>query len=217
MSDPNQVPPTPPPSEELTPYQRRDLALKEQALTHQTWQRWTAFWSLLVSVIGFGLVVCTLLNNNEALRNNVQQLRNNELALQTNGLALRNNVQQSMTKLTVDLDRLFVDHPDLRPYFNDAVNPYGQTNFPAASETAYLMLDVFDLAIGQAGTFKDQWTEAKGWTNWVADEFARSPFLRNQYELHPGWYGKEMRGLEQNTNLIRNGTNYYIANYQPPK
>lgn len=201
---PDQPPGQPPvapqpmaPSPNGDPCANRELEIKEEALRHQFWQKWTAFGSFVVSGFGFGAVLWSL--------------HGNKLALQNNNLVLRNNVQQSMTKLTVDLDHIFIDHPELRQYFYYGANPHGTTNLERASETAYMMLDVFDLTFAQAGTFKEQWTEPQGWTNWVAEDFAKSPFLREQYELETNWYGQDMYRLEKHVNVL---TNVYLAEYR---
>jgi hypothetical protein len=145
----------------------------------------------------------------------VYSLYDGEKAIRANNLALQNNVQQSMTQITLSLDQLFIEHPELRQYFNDGVDPHRTRDYARASETAIMMLDVFDLSFAQVGTFKDQWTDPKGWTNWVADEFARSPFLREQYETNSSWYGTNMYELESHVNGLKNGT--YRAVYQKRK
>ena len=78
-----------------------------------------------------------------------------------------------------------------------------------------MMFDVFDLAFAQAGAFSNQWTYPQAWTNWVAVEFARSPFLRDEYKKIRGWYGPDMSNL---VNHIEDLTNYvkdYHTNSTP--
>lgn len=181
--------------QQITPYNRKDLNLKEQALACQRKALTAARISLCISILGFAAVW--------------HSLKSNDIALQKNGLALRNNVQQSMTKLVVDLDRVYIDHPELRQYFNEGLDAHGTTNFVRASALAVTMLDVFDVAIGQCKTFREEWTEPDGWTNWVVNEFANSSFLRGEYWQRTNWYGPDMLYLViQSTNKPNHGPSH---------
>src|SRR5437879_5155926 len=98
-------------------YWSQDLAYKKQSFH-------IARTSFIVSVFGFGIVSCALFLNWHQSR--------------IVGKNLRNSVQQSMVKLTSDLDKIYIDHPELRQYIYTGVKPaqWTQTNDEQAAAAA---------------------------------------------------------------------------------
>jgi hypothetical protein len=188
----------PDPPLDQTEYWRRDLLLKEQALQNaqnksspDTPQAQKDYWekdlrlkriSLGISFFGFIAVLV-------ALHFNYEQSKAVEKSL-------ANNVQQGMTKLTMDLDRLTIDHPELRPYLEGNANPDNDsTNKDRAVEGAIMTFDVFDVALYQMDAFKAEWSDPSGWTNWIVEDFRYSPFLRQEYQKYASWYGTNLTDL----------------------
>jgi hypothetical protein len=158
-------PPSTPPSGE-SDYRMRDLGYKKKTLV----LGWISF---SVSVCGFAAVVSALFYN---------------------AMSFRSNVQQSMVRLVTDLDKVFIDRPDLVNYFEggediDPTNP----KFAQAYATAVMFLDVMDLAETQNGSLQSAWSTPDAWDEWITDEFAESPILRKVYLARANWYGGDLR------------------------
>jgi hypothetical protein len=167
-------------------YWDKDLELKKRAIEVSQSARCISRIALLISIFGFGAVLYSLHNNDLSLQKN-------EVTLKENGLALRNNVQQSMVKLTTDLDRVYIDKPYMLDYiFNNSAVNTNSTNYAEACCVVTMELDVFDIAASQSETFKDQWKTPEAWTNWIVSDFSSSRILRNVYAAHPNWWGKDM-------------------------
>ena len=104
---------------------------------------------------------------------------------------------QVVSERFIGLDRAFLDHPELRPYFYD-----GQSVDALDSETrnrvaalAELTLDVFQLALSGGGAYSAQ-HEARIRT-WIVRGFARSPALRHHLHADRALYGDELLALLQ--------------------
>ena len=170
-------------------YWIRDMELKEST-------RRISIVALFISLLGFVGVIVSVIMNSKQVALNTAQLKLNYQTATNAQLSLRNSTQQSMTTLTLDLDKLIIEHPELRQYLEDNANPHNDpTNYDRSVEAAIMTFDVFDVALSQAGTFKNQWSDPGGWTNWVIDDFKHSPFLREQYQIYQGWYGTNLTDL----------------------
>ncbi|HEV2694108.1 MAG TPA: hypothetical protein VG347_14530 [Verrucomicrobiae bacterium] len=156
-------------------YRGRDLELKRQALRIQKCTFWIGFAALLVSVSGFMAVVLTVRINTEQ----------EKIA----SINMINGLQQSMAKITVDLDRVFVDRPELMPYFYGRKDiSESDTNYLQVEATAVTVLDVFDIASSQPDRYKDQWKHPEAWDEWIIDTFSESPVLRQVLRKRADWY-----------------------------
>jgi hypothetical protein len=197
LSPPPPEPTQPKPHSVQTGYWAHDLTLKYVAIA--------------ISLLGFAFVIYSIHINTRQLQLNSKQLLLNYEAATNAQLHLKNDTQQSMTKLTMDLDQLIIDHPELRPYLEGNANPTNdsQINYSRAVDGAIMTLDVFDVARVQVGTFRSEWTNPEGWTNWIIDDFAHSPFLREEYRKCASWYGPDM------TAMMNSSTNRsFYADYE---
>ena len=191
-------------------YWKRDLDLKEST-------RLISRMALLVSLLGFVGVIVSVFMNTKQLELNTAQLKLNYQTATNTQLSLRNSTQQSMTTLTLDLDKITIEHPELRQYLEDNANPHNDpANYDRAVESAIMTFDVFDVALSQVGTFKDQWSDPGGWTNWVIDDFKRSPFLREQYQIYHGWYGTNLTDLLKYSVKLPNVAEYRAKTIAAP-
>jgi len=161
--------------EKTARYRETDLGYKHKSLF---WQRF----STIVSLCGFFFIVAALVIN-----------------LIQSGLArrsLRANVQQAAVKIVTDLDKVFIDKPELVRYFEGGVDlPINLTNTNSAQvyATAIMFLDTMDFIDGKV--MKGQWSTPEAWDEWIIDEFAGSPVLRKVYEGRSNWYGTGLKKL----------------------
>jgi len=98
-----------------------------------------------------------------------------------------------MSNWTFELDKAFLDHPELRPYFYDGKDIQQSDPLYFRAETmAEFILDNFDSIMKFDRTYPE--TLHEGWRNWIYDSFSRSPLLvrtmeklKPEYEPGPAW------------------------------
>jgi hypothetical protein len=119
--------------------------------------------------------------------------------LATQTLDLRRSVQrdtyQKAYETVYDLDRHFLEHPELKPYF------YGGQVVDAAADavtrakvesTAEWISDFFDNIYYNIKSGPDEdWT---AWESYIQETFRRSPALRDYLRAHRDWYSAELVG-----------------------
>jgi hypothetical protein len=102
---------------------------------------------------------------------------------------------------TLTLDRLFVEYPDLRPYFYDGVDIDAKDpSFRRVQALAEMHLDVFDYKLKHAETFAAYQPFREAEERWIRDMFRSSPILRRYCELRKGWYSQKLRDLFAQSN-----------------
>jgi hypothetical protein len=94
---------------------------------------------------------------------------------------------------TLELDKVFIDHSDLRPYFeeNRPISP-DDPDFPKAVAIAELLMDTID-SMFETGYFPLK----PGWEKWMKDVFANSPILRRHLREKSGWYDRLYRKFQE--------------------
>jgi len=131
---------------------------------------------------------------------------------------LMESVSQSMTDYSLEISRLFLQHPDLRPYFFA-----GQTideshpDYLRAEAVAEVILDIFwimgngakRIRIG-AEFFDDEGRTL--WATYISDCFATSPILTSFLTKRKDGYGQEMtRRMEEGLARARQQTTQQTA------
>lgn len=139
-------------------------------------ERWTlaiSAFSTLVTIAGFGFVWMQLRSANDSLRT---------------------GVYANMSNWTFELDKAFIEHPELRPYFYDKKDiREDDPLFAKAAAMAEFELDNFDSIMEQERYFPAG-SLHEGWRRWIFNGFDKSPVLvrtieqlRSEYEGGPGW------------------------------
>jgi hypothetical protein len=110
---------------------------------------------------------------------------------------LRRSVQrdtyQKAYETVYDLDRLFLDHPEIKGYF------YGDRALDAATDaatrarvesTAEWISDFFDNLYFNIKLGPDE--DWSAWESYIDETFKRSPALRDYVAKHRDWYSTEL-------------------------
>lgn len=144
---------------------------------------------LLVSIAGFFLIWRTL----DATKKSIHY-----------------SVYLQMTNWTRDLDRDFIEHPELVRYFTrgDSIAP-SDTNYIRAHEMAQQYLDDFDAILANKSYFDiDNTDDSKEpWINWINDCFSHSPILCQKFEETERWYTPELKKTYEAWKLSRHTAN----------
>jgi hypothetical protein len=145
--------------------------------------------SLVVSIAGFfGVAVSIWVFNRQA-----QIFRQQ----------LMQNLSTDLNKSAREISLIFLQYPELRPYFFDG-QPMEQEHpdYYRAEAVAEVMLDIFWTMTSQTRRIRDgdiSTGDARSlWANYVGECFAQSPMLCKFLTRHKDWYGPEMvRWMEQ--------------------
>ncbi|HTC20678.1 MAG TPA: hypothetical protein VK859_07520 [bacterium] len=108
-------------------------------------------------------------------------------ARQANGIqkdtndTLKTTVYMQLSGTSFDIDKSFIDHPQLWPYFygNEKIDSKNK-NYQLAESVASLFLDYFDTILKERNGFSIELYPA--WGNWMWDCFSTSPLLCAQIE-----------------------------------
>src|SRR5258708_2731049 len=123
--------------------------------------------------------------------------------------SLTESQSESMSNQSHEISRIFVEYPELRPYFYyaqpcDGNNP----DFHRAEAVAELILDIYWSMSTQAKrsdlSVLGGSEPAQLWQDYIADAFAHSPILVATLMKRQNWYGQEMvkqmeAGLKRHT------------------
>ena len=119
----------------------------------------------------------------------------------------KTNLQASMyatiTTETLEMDKIFLAHPNLRPYFYEDKDISEITDDETRHKVmiiAEYQLDYFDLVMTQLDyipTDKDSKEDKDNWDKYFADSFAHSPALCRRIGLNPDWYMTRLVNLSE--------------------
>lgn len=119
-------------------------------------------------------------------------------SLQITSKNLRNNIEQSMDRTVLEMDKVFVDKPELSAYvFGPTPISTNDPDYARAGAAATMVLDVFVAAARQNDHYKGLWENPEGWDNWIEDSLRHSPFLREHLRSNTNWYPSLMYYLDR--------------------
>jgi len=106
-------------------------------------------------------------------------------------------LSQSITDYSLEISRLFLQHPDLRPYFfSGQIIQENHPDYLRAEAVAEVMLDLFWTAMSQARNIQGSEfasDEARAqWRAYIGDCFASSPILTSFLTRRKDWYGQDL-------------------------
>jgi hypothetical protein len=93
----------------------------------------------------------------------------------------------STTDLTLQVDRLFIDFPHLRPYFYDNVPvPADSGDRNQVLAAAEFFLDVLECIWDRKSEYSRK--DVAAWQRWILDLFDTAPVLRTYFVETSTWY-----------------------------
>jgi hypothetical protein len=138
-------------------------------------------WSLITSAFGFLLVVGSL-----AILSHQTKLL---------AKAIDASASASVAERQINIDKVFVDKPELLRYF------FGNTDISRDDESYYaalavagLLANYFDTYCLQKGMLKQMYSEP-AWECYIKDYFRRSPLLREHVKEFHDWYTPDLLNL----------------------
>jgi hypothetical protein len=97
---------------------------------------------------------------------------------------------QSIANNTLELDKIFIDKPELRPYFyyGRDINQ-NEKDYDLVMAVAEFLIDFFDSTLTQLEIMpKDKQLDMPAWKKYFSDSFANSPALCKRLQRNPNWY-----------------------------
>jgi hypothetical protein len=136
--------------------------------------------SLMISAFGFTAVVISIRTNQEQM---------SYAAAQTKILARDRSVCN-----VLELHKVFLDHPELRPYFFEGKD-IKETDplYPQVEAVADMHLDAFAYNLDYRLVFPDDWRRPEGYKDYIRSRLALSPVMRRRLEQKPDWFSPHMQ------------------------
>lgn len=100
--------------------------------------------------------------------------------------AIRQSAYRNTTDLALEYDRIFLEHPSLRPYFyenQDCPSGDRRHHVQAASE---MLLDILEAIWDHRHQLPSE--DLPAWQEWIHGVFETSPTMRTMYEDDTDWY-----------------------------
>lgn len=168
------------PAVKSTPAFCRILKKDEELVHYKNLHLIALYSNLLVAIVGFIVVLISLDRNTQSVRA---------------------NVQNGVTSQIAGLSKVFVDEPELYPYFFEKVEPPPKQPCVAHSSppcydklraVAIYKADVMDIVATQRTHFPHMWDDPEAWDVWVDDSIKNSPIIREYLLKQCTWYGKTL-------------------------
>lgn len=154
--------------------------------------------NLLISCGGFLLITLGLFANYWQISINSEQLRINTAQSDKVAKSIRANVENAIVTHITTLDRVFMDRPDLLPYFLEGKSiDKNDQKYLEVSAAAFLILDICDLIATQNSRYPEFRDTPEIWDSWIKDIFSTSPILRDTFDEYPSWYGNSLKELRR--------------------
>ncbi len=149
------------------------------------------FISLCISFFYFITVVVTLI---------VLIYQNKIISMQTRYAlqSVEGNIYSNITTQSLAEDEIFINHPELRPYFyaGKVLEPNDPLKHQVHAAAEYV-LDFFDSLESQLKKYPSLWIhEKREWEANIVDQCAWSPVLCHYLDANRNWYSEELFALK---------------------
>src|SRR5215469_10771026 len=137
---------------------------------------------LVISALGFTAVIVSIRTAQQQMAYVAAQTR-----LQVRDRTLGN---------VLALDRVFLDHPELRPYFYEGKDlDKSDPKYAQVDAVAGMHLVVFDYNLNYRRHFPKEFHFPEGQESFIREMLAQSPVMRRRLEKKAAWYTPELRTL----------------------
>ena len=131
--------------------------------------------ALVISALGFTAVIVSI---------RTAQGQMSYMAAQTRILTRDRSLCNVLT-----LHRVFLDHPELRPYFFEGKDlEESDPLYPKVATVADMHLDVFAYNMDYRLVFPDDWRRPEGYKDYIRSRLALSPVMRRRLEKKADWF-----------------------------
>jgi hypothetical protein len=158
-----------PARESLSKFQRLSLALTAVGLA--------------ISALGFTAIIISIW---------IAQSQLSYIAVQT-----RVQIRDRSLSNVLALHKVFLDHPELRPYFFEGKDLAPSDPLYAQVEAvADMHLDAFAYNLDYRRVFLDDYRRAEDYQRYIRSRLARSPVMRHRLEQNAAWFSPYLQRLD---------------------
>src|SRR5215211_6744392 len=102
-----------------------------------------------------------------------------------------------LTTLIIEIDRVFIDHPEMWKYFNDCepTPPKGETKGDRVRVVAMTMANVLDHIVEHRRKMKCETRDS--WLRYIAEAYEKSPVLQEVLAEHDTWWPALQRQIRE--------------------
>lgn len=106
--------------------------------------------------------------------------------------SIKSSTDNNLYSLTIDLNKLLIENPDLRPYFYGDANGkeklYNNSdpNFSKIETLADVYVTFFEYIFEEKKNMQIELFNS--WEEWKKDMYKKSPAIRGHLKNHAGWY-----------------------------
>jgi hypothetical protein len=155
-----------PARESLSKFQRRSLILSAIGL--------------VISALGFTAVIVSV---------RTAQAQMSYAAAQTRILTRDRSLSN-----VLELHRVFLNHPELRPYFFEGKDlEESDPLYPKVEAVADMHLDAFAYNLDYRLVFPDDWRRPERYIAYIRSRLALSPFMRRRLEQKADWFSPRLQ------------------------
>jgi hypothetical protein len=111
--------------------------------------------------------------------------------------SMQASAYQSIAANTLELDKILIEKPELRPYFYSGVDiNENDKNYELVMAIAEFQLDFFDATLTQFEVMpSDTQLDKEAWNKYFSDSFAKSPGLCKRINSNRDWYRDNLVGI----------------------
>ena|SRR5215813_6524374 len=117
--------------------------------------------------------------------------------------SLQASAYATIGNYTMELDKIFVSNPELRPYFYDGetiTEEQDKKKYHQVMAIAELQLDFFDATLTQLDirpreSKEEMEKEKQAWNAYFASSFAKSPLLCKRFNENRDWYRDNLQEI----------------------
>lgn len=148
---------------------------------------------LIVLSLAFSVSLITAMMFVHQVKNLAEQTRRNTEAVELQRRAVETQTWQMIIQQMNDISKLFIEHPDLYPYFNEKQKVSSKDKiYPKVITMADMYLDFMDgfddESVRKLKGMNDNGKYWKAWENYFVDQFRLSPVLCARYKEVKSWY-----------------------------
>lgn len=170
-----------------------DKLCEDKLTKYQKWHLAFIAMALLFSLVTVIMVWRQVGNLAEQTKRNTDALKLQTEAINLQKRSVEEQTWQMITQQMNDINKLFIEHPDIYPYFNQKKQvKMNEKIYPKVISMADMLLDFMDGFeddhVRKLSGMEDNGKYWTAWGNYFQDQFSLSPVLCERYNEVKSWY-----------------------------